>query len=218
MSVCKEWLICRDPTRRHLDCPQLCRRSASATAKNAISRVLGLKNLSPLLAGAIAEAIACYKTTEAGSPDTTVGNTLAELEELTKRGRAFDRAVLRLSDDRSGVDYTTHSIMQPLAIAVLAGEPWSRERLADAADARAAQLRQHPRVQTAKEPLRLFCSVLRQIFNCSAAPEFKAPLGDGWYHCRQFAMEVFIVAGIDSADFGAHPGWLTEYLGTEGVF
>src|SRR6266404_6772519 len=178
-----------------------------------LAKVLGLKRLSPLVSGAIADAIACHKATETGAPDTTVGNTLAELGELKKAGRAYDRAVTRLADDRSGVDYTTHSIVQPLARAVLAGEQGALEKLSQAADLRAAELRQHPRVQTAKEPLRLFCGYLREIFICAAAPELKPPLGDGWHHCRQFAMGVFTIAGIEHADFDAHPERLTEYFG-----
>jgi hypothetical protein len=180
-----------------------------------LAKVLGLKSLSPLVSGAIAEAIGCYKATEAGAPDTTVGNILAELGELKKAGRASDRAVARLADDHSGVDYTTHSIVQSLAKAVLAGEQGAREKLAQAADLRTAELRQHPRVQTIKEPLRLFCGFLREIFIRAAAPELKPPRGDGWHHCRQFAMEVFTIAGIDHADFDAHPERLTAYLGAE---
>ncbi len=180
-----------------------------------LAKVLGLKRLSPLISGAIGEAIACYKATEAGAPDTTVGNTLAELGELKKAGRAYDRAVARLADDCSGVDYTTHSVVQCLARAVLAGERGAREKLWQAADLRAAELREHPRVQTATEPLRLFCGFLREIFIHAAAPELKPPLGDGWHHCRQFAMEVFTIAGIEHADFDAHPERLTEYLGTD---
>jgi hypothetical protein len=159
--------------------------------------------------------IACYKATAEGSPDTTVGNTLAELGELKKQGRAYDRAVARLADDRSGVDYFTHGILQNLAKAVLAGEPNTREKLATAADARALELREHLRVQTDKEPLRLFGYFLREIFKTSAAPHLRPPIGDGWHHCRQFAMEVFSVAGIDTANFDAHPERLTEYLGTD---
>jgi len=99
-----------------------------------------------------------------------------------------------------------HSIVQPLARAVLAGEQGAREKLSRVADSRAAELRQHARAQTAKEPLRLFCGYLREIFVRAAAPQLKPPLGDGWHHCRQFAMEVFAIAGIEHADFDAHPG------------
>jgi hypothetical protein len=56
-----------------------------------LAKVLGLKKLSPLVSGAIADAIACHKATEAGAPDATVGNTLAELGEL-KKGRTRPRA------------------------------------------------------------------------------------------------------------------------------
>jgi hypothetical protein len=38
-----------------------------------LAKVLGHRTLPALAAGAIAEAIACYKATETGSPDTTVG-------------------------------------------------------------------------------------------------------------------------------------------------
>jgi hypothetical protein len=185
-----------------------------------LAKALGLTTLPALVAGAIGDAIACYKATEGGSPDTTVGNTLAALGELKKAGRAYDRAVRRLADERSGVDYTTHALLQPLAMAALAGEPGGQEKLSQAADLRAAELAQHPRVQTTKEPLRLFCGVLREIFVCAASPELKPPLGNGWHHCRQFAMEIFVIAGIEPADFDAHPNRLTEYLGTDvgGIF
>ncbi len=184
-------------------------------AKRDLAKALGLASLSPLISDAIAHAIACYKATAGGAADTTVGNTLAELGELRKRGRAYDRAVSRLANDRSGVDYVTHYMLQGLAVAALAGETGARQRLSEAADLRAAELRHHPRVQTDKEPLHLFGYFLRQIFNASAAPNLKPPIGDGWHNCRRFAMEVFTVAGIDTADFGAHPERLTEYIGTD---
>jgi hypothetical protein len=183
--------------------------------KRGLARALGLISLPPEASNMIAEAIACYKATQAGSSDTTVGNTLAALRELKKTGRAYNKAVARLADDRSGVDYTTHGIAQSLAKAVLANQPGARQALAQAADLRADQLLKHPRVATAKEPLRFFCGVLRLIFNHAAAPELKPPLQVGWRHCRGFAMEVFAVASIDHADFEAHPERLTEYLGTD---
>jgi len=185
-----------------------------------LANALGLTTLPALVACAIGDAIACYKGTERGSPDTTVGNTVAELGELKKAGRAYDRAVRRLADERSGVDYTTHAILQPLAMAVLVGEPGGRDKLSQAADLRAAALDQHPRVETTKEPLRLFCGILREIFVCADPPELKPPLGSGWHHCQQFAMKIFIIAGIEPADFDEHPNRLTEYLGTDvgGIF
>jgi len=183
--------------------------------KRDLAKTLGLRELPALTADAIAHAIACYKATASGSHDTTIGNTLAELGELRKHGRAYDRAVARLADDRSGVDYVTHGMLQRLAVSVLAGEPGARQRLREIADLRAVELQQHPRVQPEKESLKLFGYFLRQIFNAVAAPRFRSSLADGWRHCRQFAMEVFTVAEIDTADFVAHPERLTEYLGTD---
>ena len=121
----------------------------------------------------------------------------------------------RLADDRSGVDYTTLTAMQPLAKAVLANCPGASEALARAAGARAEELRKHKRVDPRKESLRFFCGILRLIFNDAAAPVLWGTVDDGWRHCRQFAMEVFAIAGIDHANFDAHPERLTEYLGTD---
>jgi hypothetical protein len=72
-----------------------------------LARVLKLKYLPRELCDAISQAIGCYRATEAGSGDTTVANVLAALGELSKSGRAYDKAVKRLADDRSGVDYTS---------------------------------------------------------------------------------------------------------------
>src|SRR5215831_8024175 len=132
--------------------------------KRDLARVLGLACLPPAVSDMIAEAIAVYKAAQAGSADTTVKNTIAALSELKKKGRAYDRAVRRLADDRSGVDDTTLDIIQPFAKAVIGNEPGAREKLTQAAHARAEELRKHKRVQTSTEPLRFFCGVLRLIF------------------------------------------------------
>lgn len=99
-------------------------------------RVLKLDGLQPELCDAISCAIGCYQATKDGSRDTIVANTLAGLGELAKPGRAYERAVQRLADERSGVDYTTHQTLQPLAKAVLKDEPGSREAPAQAAASR----------------------------------------------------------------------------------
>jgi hypothetical protein len=114
-------------------------------------------------------AVAAYKATETGSPDTTVANTLAALDELKKGGRSYEKAVARLGHDCSGVDYTTHHALQDLAKAVARHEVGAREALNQAASARAEQLRQHVRVNTETESLRFFCGVLRLIFNNAAS-------------------------------------------------
>jgi hypothetical protein len=183
--------------------------------KGVLAKVLGLKTLPSSVTNDIAHKIACYKVTATAAPDTTVGNTLAELKELKKSGGAYDQAVKRLAGDRSGVDYTTHGILQSLALAVLKGETGAREKLIQAADRRADQLHQHPRVEPATEALRYLCGHLRVIFNNAAAFELKPTLDKAWHHCRRFAMEVFTIAGIDRTDFVDHPGRLTEYLGTD---
>jgi len=189
--------------------------SLGSAERRALARALGLSELSPMIADAVAHVIASYKATEAGSPDTTVGNTLAALAELKKRRRAYEKAVARIADDRAGVDYTTLGILQPLAKAVLAKEPQAEEALARAASARADELRKHKRVDPSTEPLRLFCGILRLIFNKAAAPALRGTTEEGWHYCRRFAMEVFDIAGIEHADFDAHPERLTQYLGTD---
>jgi hypothetical protein len=180
-----------------------------------LARVLKLDGLQPELCDAISHAIGCYQATKDGSNDTTVANTLAGLGELTKPGRAYRKAVQRLADERSGVDYTTHQMLQPLSKAVLQDEPGSREALAQAAAKRMEELRAHKRVAPPTESLRFFCGILRLIFNRSGSPALQGSLDDGWRQCRKFAMEVFTIAGIDHADFDAHPERLTEYLGTD---
>lgn len=180
-----------------------------------IARVLGLQHLSPEIAGGIAEAIAVYKATETGAAGTTVGNTVAALNELNKKGRRYEQAVERIADERSGIDDTTWEILQPLAQAVRKNTPGAREALARAACLRAEELRKHKRVDPKTEALRFFCGVIRLLFNVASAPTLRNTADEGWYHCRRFAMEVFTVAGIDTPDFDAHPERLTEYLGTD---
>jgi hypothetical protein len=181
-----------------------------------LAKVLGLIALSPAISGAIAAAIANYKATEAGSPDTTIGNTLAALGALSQKGRAHKKAVARLADDRSAVDDVTLRALQPLARATLAGQPGAAAALAQAAHARAEELRADKRVDPKTESLRLFCGWLRVIFN-GASDHLKGRVtsDEAWRLCRRFALDVFAVAGIDHADFDAHPGRLTEYLGTD---
>jgi multidrug efflux pump subunit AcrA (membrane-fusion protein) len=181
-----------------------------------LAKVLGLKTLPPRVSGAIATAIANYKATEAGSSNTTIKNTLAALAELTRKGRAYEKAVARPADHRSALDDITLEALQPLARATLAGQSGARAALVRAAHARAEELRAHKRVNPRTESLRLFCGWLRVIFN-GATDHLKGrvTIDEAWRQCRQFAMEVFAVAGINHADFDAHPERLTEYLGTD---
>ena len=176
-----------------------------------VARTLGLADLEGDLADAIAHAIACFRATNGGSRDTTVGATLAALAQLSRPGRSYDAAVARFANDRYAVDYTTHSRLQPLARAVMAGDKEARAALEAAARDRVAQLRTHPRVAPDTEALRFFCGVLRTIFNAAASPSTERT----WRNCRRFALEVLSVAGEEHADFDAHPERLDEYLGTE---
>lgn len=183
----------------------------SDSDKRDLARILACKTLPPDAAEAISTAISAYKATEAGAADTTIGNTVAALIELTRpTGRGYERAVRRMSDDSSGVDDTTLATLQPLAKAVLASEPEATQLLSSAARARAAELQNHERVLPRTESLRFFCGVLREIFRHWAEP---AP-GEAWHRCGQFALEVFTIAGVDTADFIAHPERLKKYLGT----
>lgn len=183
-----------------------------------LARALTLPSLPPALCDKISQAIGCYRMTAAGSGDTTVANVLVALNELSKSGRAYDKAINRLADDRSGVDYTTHEMLQPLAKAVLRDEPGSRDSLVQAATKRAEELGTHKRIAPQTESLRFFCGVLRLIFNQSGSPALQEGLDRSWHQCRTFAMEVFTIADIEHADFDAHPERLSEYLGTDVTF
>jgi hypothetical protein len=176
-----------------------------------IARTLGLVKLSPEIATGVAHTIACFRATQGGSRDTTTGTTLAALEKLSRPGRSYDATVKRFADDRYGIDYTTHGRLQPLARAVLAGNRQAREALVEAAQARAIELRSHPRVAPETEALRLFCGMLRVIFDAAASPTVDRT----WHNCGSFALEVLSVAAIEHADFDAHPERLKEYLGTD---
>jgi hypothetical protein len=181
-----------------------------------IARVLGLRRLPPKISSAIAEAISAYQATAVGSSDTTVGNTIAALRELKKKNRAYKSALVRLADDRFGVDYTTHDRLQTLAKAVLLHKPGAANALDRAVNIRICELNNHKRVDPRKEVLRFFCGCLRLIFN-EATHHLKRNIAseEAWQRCRRFAMEIFAIAGIEHANFLAHPERLTEFLGTD---
>jgi len=179
-----------------------------------LARILKLRHFPPELCDVVSHAIGCYRAEETGSKDTSVANVLAALDELSKSGRPYDKAIKSLADDRSAVDYRTHEMLQPLAKAVLKGERGSREALAEASARRIEELGSHKRVAPPTEALRQFCGVLRVIFDNSGSPVLNDDSDKSRRQCRIFAMEVFAIAGVDH-DFGAHPERLTEYLGTD---
>jgi len=186
-----------------------------AAAKKSIAKTLGLKKMPKRTVESIDWAVNCYRATECGSTSTTVANVLLALRQIEKPGRAREDALALLANDRAAVDDTTLDLLQPLAKAVQDGRPGSNEALVQLARNRAPELTLHPRVATSVEPLRLFCGVLRLIFNWSTAHLVgKISTEEAWRRCRRFALEIFTAAEIDHADFDAHPERLTEYLET----
>jgi hypothetical protein len=187
-----------------------------AVAKKSIAKTLGLKKMPKRTVEAIPWAVNCYRATASGSRNTTIANVLVALRHIEKRGRPREDSLALLANDRAAVDYTTLNLLQPLAKAVQEGRSGSNEALVQAAQNRAAELTNYPRVMTATEPLRFFCGVLRTIFNRSTAHlQGKITQEEAWHRCRQFAIEIFTAAEIDHADFDTHPERLTEYLGTD---
>ena len=66
--------------------------------KSDLARALNLASLPSALCDAISQAIGCYRITAAGSGDTTVANVLVALDELSKSGHAYDKAINRLAN------------------------------------------------------------------------------------------------------------------------
>jgi hypothetical protein len=175
-----------------------------------IARTLGLPDLPPDLAAGIAHAVGCHLTALRCS-GASVAATVAALAQLSRSGCAFDAAVAHFADDRYGVDYITLNRLQPLARAVMNGDADTPSALKAAALARADELGRHPRVAPDTEALRQFCGILREVFKTSASPGVDRTLRN----CRQFVLEVIACAGIETADFDAHPERLDEYMRTD---
>jgi hypothetical protein len=175
-----------------------------------IAQTLGLDTLPSEIAAHVAHLIACFKATQDGSRDTSIANTLAALAELSRGGRDYMKVVSTFALERCGVDYTTLDRLQPLARAVLAGDPRARQALAEAARIRAAELSTHSRIAPKTEAFRFFCGCLRVTFAALASPATERSLRN----CRRFALAVFLSAEIEH-DFEAHPERLNEYLRTD---
>ena len=176
-----------------------------------LARVLGLATLPPAVVDRIVHDVACYRATKDGSPDTSVGATLAALKGVLAHGRGYEKAVALLADHRSGVDYTTLDRLMPLAGAVIRGDLHARGLLDLAARKRATELRDHPRVDPATEALRWFCGRLRKIYDECAGPASPRT----WAACGLFALAALSISGVEHADFESHPDRLKEYLGTD---
>jgi hypothetical protein len=184
--------------------------------RQSIAATIPLKDLPPHIIELIEHAVGCFLATQAGSKTCTVANVLFVLAQLDKKGRACRDALIFLADDRAAVDYTTHDALQNLAKAALAKEPGADEKLLAAARRRAAELRQHPRIVPATEPLRFFCGILREIFNVAAA-DLKGRITpeQAWRRCRRFSYAVLKAADVEPHYFLAHRARLTEYLMTD---
>lgn len=190
--------------------------SLDTGAKKDIAKTLGFADLSAEVEGVIIAVIECYKATEKGSKSTTVANiNLALCRLIEKKGRARHEAIMLLADDHSGVDYVTHSALQPLAKAALAGEAGAEEALLQAARDRYETFKNHARVETDIEPLRLFCGYLRKIFDYAASPAVRPDIKQEWRSRIRFAKEVFTAANIKPREFESHPHRLKKYLGTD---
>ena len=173
-----------------------------------LAKVLGLQVLPDEVADCIGHLLGAYIATRDGAPDTTRAATHSALDRIA-RGSVEEYA--RVADDRAGVDYTTHALLQDLASAALAGDTGADGRLRAAARERRTELEGHARVDPPTEMLRFFCGNLRVVFEAAAAPWLERT----WANCRVFALEAFTVGGLELADFESHPDRLDSYLGTD---
>jgi hypothetical protein len=185
--------------------------------KKRMAEITKVQALTPEYIEMIEWTVSCYLATRLGSISTTIANVLRLLRQLEGSRRAQREAIEVLANAQSGVDSETHGLLYPLAKSVLAGDVSAKHLLLQIAEGQAAAIAAHPRVQTSSEPMRHFCGVLRVIFNeCTRHPGWVGVGQDeAWRRCGQFALQIFAAAGIDHADFDAHPERLKEYLGTE---
>jgi hypothetical protein len=191
--------------------------SFSADAKGRIAEALGLDELAPCLVEAIEFAVSGYFANKRGSRGTTRDAVRLALARLVKKGRHFDDALHLFASDRSGVDSETHLLLRDLAQRTLEGDAEAESMLLDAARLREIQLASCKRWQPEIEILRHFVSALRAVFD-GVTVASEASEAAYWPRCRRFVREVMDSAGIETADFVAHPERLTEYLRTELTF
>jgi hypothetical protein len=196
-----------------LDPPVVKPFQLDADARKTLARALGLDGLTAELASGIAHAIACYAATIDGSPGTTIGSSIAALEEVLAHGRNHQKAVERLTHDNSGLDSETLRRLMPLALAVVDGDGAAHKALDRACRERLAELREHPRVSPRSESLRLFCFFLNGIWGHCAMPTKRHDKGAR----RMFAMEALTIAGADPSGYVAHPERLDELLDSDVV-
>jgi hypothetical protein len=198
--------------------PMIAKFQTQRSAKNRLAAIARLQALDNEVVGAIEHAVACYLATKEGSETTTTANVLRTLRQFVEgSNRAQRDAIEVLAHDQSGIDSETHRLLSPLAKRVLEGDGAAKALLIQAAKDKLVEVEAHPRVTTSTEPMRHFCGVIRVIFNeCTCHPGWVGiDPEEAWRRCGKFALEIFAAAGIDHADFDAHPERLKEYLGTD---
>jgi hypothetical protein len=180
------------------------------TEKSEIARALGLARLSDESAAALQDVISVYKATLAEPIQTTPHASIAAISDVQRISKSLVKALARFTNERSGVDGETFDGMHPYATAVVT--TLTAFDLAAAEEKK--RLKAHSRVYADQECLRQLCAGLRMLFFHFAEPGMcagetaRGPL-------RQFALEVFTIAGIDHADFASHPERLDELLEAE---
>ncbi len=188
-----------------------------AQGRKRLADTLRLPQLSDSHTNVIEHVIATYRRQRLGNADTTIGNTLAAIRELIK---AIERAITtrhpreqtkaqklmdKIRSDRSGLDYQAR--MRLLSC----GE--TPERVLAEARALETDYRSHPRIESAREPLRQFCGILSLVFDHIEAPNAE-DAQDRKLRRRRFALAVLDLADIVTQNFVAHPERLDELLAT----
>ena len=141
----------------------------------------------------------------------TTGQVRTAIRDLQKAKRKLIGTLAPFTDENSWVDFETFEALNPLAKECLA----ALERLEPVANVQVERLAGR-RVYPATECLWQFCGTLRLFFRQFANPTLtKSP--EATKHLRSFALAVFEAAGIDHADYDAHPERLDEMLRTDAL-
>jgi hypothetical protein len=166
--------------------------------------------MSDKAAATLQEAIALYRAS-LQVHGTTKGAVKVAVQDLQMARRKLLDALTPFTDPVSWVDIETFSALNPIAKQCLR----ALRRLELVAK---AQVERHAgrRVYPETECLWQFCGTLRLFFHRFADPALtKSP--DATKHLRRFAFAVFEAAGIDHADYDAHPERLDEMLRTDAL-
>lgn len=206
------------------DPPLLVPQKLDATEWLDIAKTLGRNQLSAEATEVINRIVLEYASLKR-LPAPTPGTAIAFLREVSG---GVKRVARRPSPDRlanahkqlkkllhpgNSLDPETQNVLLPVAKTLLSAEKASFQDAARALlvtiDDRIKQLRQHPRVNPANQPLRYMCALLRYaflMFKAPAVPPQKTRL-------RAFVFAVFSAFEIGGADsFTNHPARLDDHL------